>query len=161
MGLLKLFSRAAAPLVPLPRGSFTVDRDGQCAGLHLPQSFPTGFVKDIATEVLTAFRSAQAVEALPPRSSFIMPVCSSPANPAAAPSFSWSRKPFQAKPAKQRITYAYATNKCTSSYSNWRTTLSAGSNSTISSTSPAAKNSARRRKASSSRSRASSSSRWR
>ncbi len=63
MGLLKLFSRAAAPLVPLPRGSFTVDRDGRVLASTLPQSFPTGFVKDIATEVLTAFRSAQAVEA--------------------------------------------------------------------------------------------------
>lgn len=63
MGLLNLFSKAATPLVPLPRGSFTVDRDGRILASTLPQAFPIGFVDDIATQVLNAFRSAQAAEA--------------------------------------------------------------------------------------------------
>lgn len=62
MGLLKLFSKSAMPLVRLPKGSFTVDRDGRVLASTLPTSFPTSFVKDIATQVLAAFRSAQAVE---------------------------------------------------------------------------------------------------
>ena len=63
MGLLSLFTKASAPLVPLPRGSFTVDREGRILASTLPQAFPIGFVDDIATQVLAAFRSAQAVEA--------------------------------------------------------------------------------------------------
>ena len=41
MGLLKLFSRAPGQLLPLPRGSFTVDRDGRVLASTLPHSYPT------------------------------------------------------------------------------------------------------------------------
>lgn len=63
MGLLNLFAKPSPALVPLPRGSFTVDREGRILASTLPQAFPIGFVDDIATQVLTAFRSAQAAEA--------------------------------------------------------------------------------------------------
>src|SRR5205085_719823 len=61
MGLLNLFSRSPAQLLPLPRGSFTVDRDGRVLASTLPNSYPAGFAQDIAAEVLAAFRSAKAV----------------------------------------------------------------------------------------------------
>jgi hypothetical protein len=59
MGLLNLFSRQSAALMPLPRGSFTVDREGRVLASTLPQAFPTNLAEDIAMEVLAAFRAAQ------------------------------------------------------------------------------------------------------
>jgi hypothetical protein len=60
MGLLSLFSRASADLLPLPHGSFTVDSEGRVLASTLPQAYPTGFAQDIAVEVLAVFRSAKA-----------------------------------------------------------------------------------------------------
>ena len=60
MGLLNLFSRAPAQLLPLPNGSFTVDGDGRVLASTLPNSYPAEFAADIATEILAAFRSARA-----------------------------------------------------------------------------------------------------
>ena len=48
--------------MPLPRGSFTVDREGRVLASTLPQSFPNEFAEEIAIEVLTAFRDAQAAQ---------------------------------------------------------------------------------------------------
>jgi hypothetical protein len=62
MGLLSLFSRQSTKLVPLPSGSFTVDREGRVLVSTLPQAFPADIVRDIATHVLSAFRSAQAAK---------------------------------------------------------------------------------------------------
>jgi hypothetical protein len=62
MGLLSIFSKAPAKLLPLPRGSFTVDRDGRVLASTLPHSFPSEFAADISMEVLTAFRAAQAAK---------------------------------------------------------------------------------------------------
>jgi hypothetical protein len=60
MGLLSLFSKPAPSLLRLPRGSFTVDKEGRVLASTLPQSFPTDIAEYIATEVLDVFRSAQS-----------------------------------------------------------------------------------------------------
>ena len=62
MGLLNLFARRSAPLLPLPRGSFTVDREGRVLVSTLPQTYPVPFAEDIARQVLAAFQSAQAAQ---------------------------------------------------------------------------------------------------
>jgi hypothetical protein len=62
MGLLTMFSRTAPSLLRLPSGSFTVDREGRVLMGTLPSSFPAELVGEIAQEVLTAFRDANAAE---------------------------------------------------------------------------------------------------
>jgi hypothetical protein len=62
MGFLSLFSRPAAQLIALPRGSFTVDRDGRILVSTLPQAFPTALAEEIGSQALMAFRSAQAAQ---------------------------------------------------------------------------------------------------
>ncbi len=62
MGLLSFFSRAAKPLLPLPRGSFTVDREGRVLASTLPQAYPPSFAETIGLEVLAAFREAQGAQ---------------------------------------------------------------------------------------------------
>lgn len=59
MGLLNLFTKPSPKLIPLPSGSFTVDRDGRILASTLSQSFPEHLVHEVATAVLSAFRSAQ------------------------------------------------------------------------------------------------------
>jgi hypothetical protein len=59
MGLLNFFFKTSPDLLPLPRGSFTVDCDGRVLASTLPHSYPTAFAQDIATEVLAAFRAAR------------------------------------------------------------------------------------------------------
>ena len=59
MGILNFFTKPASALMPLPRGSFTVDREGRLLASTLPQAFPTELAEDIATEVLGAFKTAQ------------------------------------------------------------------------------------------------------
>lgn len=59
MGLLSLFSKRSPLLLQLPRGSFTVDKEGRVLCSTLPQSFPVEFAEDIALEILGLFRSAQ------------------------------------------------------------------------------------------------------
>jgi hypothetical protein len=60
MGLMNMFSKPAAVLMPLPRGSFTVDREGRVIASTLPQSFPAEFAEEIGLDVVTTFRDAQA-----------------------------------------------------------------------------------------------------
>lgn len=62
MAFLKFFSKPAPKLVALPRGSFTVDRQGRILISTLPQLFPAAIVKDISNQVLAAFRAAQAAK---------------------------------------------------------------------------------------------------
>jgi hypothetical protein len=62
MGLLNLFGKANAALIPLPRGSFTVDCDGRVLASTLPQAFPVAMAEEIALEVLAAFRAAKAAQ---------------------------------------------------------------------------------------------------
>lgn len=62
MGFLNLFSRRQGQLMSLPRGSFTVDRDGRILVSTLPQAFPTALAEDIGAQALTAFRSAEAAQ---------------------------------------------------------------------------------------------------
>lgn len=59
MGLLNLFARPPAVLMLLPRGSFTVDREGRLLASTLPQSFPSELAEDVAMEVLAVFRGAR------------------------------------------------------------------------------------------------------
>ena len=60
MGILNLFSKSAALLQPLPRGSFTVDKEGRVLASTLPQAFPEEFAEDIGVKVVDAFRAAQS-----------------------------------------------------------------------------------------------------
>ncbi len=63
MGLLRLFSREETlPLIHLPAGSFTLDRDGQILTSTLPRSFPLKRVRDIGSRVLASFRAAQEAQ---------------------------------------------------------------------------------------------------
>ena len=62
MGFLNLFSRTPAALLKLPSGSFTVDREGSVIVGTLPSNFPESLVRDIAREVLAAFRGAEAAQ---------------------------------------------------------------------------------------------------
>ena len=62
MGFLSLFSKATPPLLRLPSGSFTVDRDGRVLTGTLPSSFPAGLVKDIAQRVRAAFQEAATAQ---------------------------------------------------------------------------------------------------
>jgi hypothetical protein len=59
MGFLKRLFNRTPDLLPLPRGSFTVDCDGRVLASTLPNSYPAAFAQDIATEVLAAFRAAR------------------------------------------------------------------------------------------------------
>lgn len=59
MGILNLFAKPPVKLLPLPRGSFTVDKDGRVLASTLPQAFPEELAEDIAGQVLGIFRSAQ------------------------------------------------------------------------------------------------------
>lgn len=59
MGLLNLFAKPSPKLLPLPSGSFTVDREGRILASTLSQSFPDHLVHEVATTVLAVFRSAQ------------------------------------------------------------------------------------------------------
>jgi hypothetical protein len=60
MGLLNLFGKSSSKLVPLPAGTFTVDKEGRILASTVSQAFPASLVKDIGAQVLTAFRTAEA-----------------------------------------------------------------------------------------------------
>ena len=62
MGLLSFFSKPAPPLVRLPSGSFTVDREGSVLTGTLPSSFPAALVKDIAQQVRAIFGEAAKIQ---------------------------------------------------------------------------------------------------
>ena len=63
MGFLNLFSKpAAAALLQLPTGSFTMDRSGQVVVATLPSSFPRALVQQIGSAVVDTFREAQAAQ---------------------------------------------------------------------------------------------------
>ena len=62
MGLLNLFDKAAAPLLRLPDGSFTMDRAGRLVVTTLPSSFPEDLLEETGRLVLRVFREARAVQ---------------------------------------------------------------------------------------------------
>ena len=62
MALLSAFSKTPAPLLKLPEGSFSVDREGNILVSTIPSTFPAELVNDIAQRVLTAFRGAAATQ---------------------------------------------------------------------------------------------------
>ena len=62
MGLLNLFSKPAPTLVRLPKGTFTVDREGALVVSTLPSSFPEELVLDIGQQVLACFREASIAQ---------------------------------------------------------------------------------------------------
>ena len=61
MGLLNLFSKPTT-LMTLPRGSFTVDRDGHVLASTLPHNFSSEFAEEIGIGVLAAFRDAHKAD---------------------------------------------------------------------------------------------------
>jgi hypothetical protein len=60
MGLLNAFRSKPDPLLKLPTGSFTLDKEGRIIVSTLPGTFPQELVRDIALRVMSAFRSAHA-----------------------------------------------------------------------------------------------------
>jgi len=62
MGFLSRFNNSTNNLLKLPSGSFTVDREGCVIVGTLPSSFPSALMKDIAREVLDAFRGAESAQ---------------------------------------------------------------------------------------------------
>jgi hypothetical protein len=62
MGFLSLFAKPPPTLLRLPSGSFTVDREGTVLIGTLPSSFPADLARDIAGQVLAAFREADAAQ---------------------------------------------------------------------------------------------------
>ena len=63
MGILnRIFRRSAPDLMPLPAGSFTLDREGRIIISTVTQSFPDTLLQEIGSHVLTTFRSAQAAQ---------------------------------------------------------------------------------------------------
>jgi len=62
MGLLSIFKKNTPVLLRLPSGSFTVDREGKILIGTIPSTFPTNVLRDIATQVQTAFREAASAQ---------------------------------------------------------------------------------------------------
>jgi len=62
MGILKIFSKTAPPLVGLPSGCFTMDRAGRVVISTVSSSFPAATVQEIGRHVLATFQEAQAVQ---------------------------------------------------------------------------------------------------
>jgi hypothetical protein len=62
MGLLDIFKSRAAEPIPLPSGSFTVDRSGEILTSTVVSTFPAAGLKQISNLVLKTFREAQAHE---------------------------------------------------------------------------------------------------
>ena len=60
MGLLNIFSKTAkAELIPLPSGSFTLDRDGKIMTSTLPRTYPEANLLEIGNRILEVFKSAK------------------------------------------------------------------------------------------------------
>jgi len=49
-------------LIQLPKGSFTINRDGQVMSSTLPRPFMTAHAQAIAVQVLATFKSAEKLE---------------------------------------------------------------------------------------------------
>lgn len=63
MGFLsQLFKPAAATLMRLPSGCFTLDREGRIVISTVPQSYPVALLQEIGDLVLATFRSAQTAQ---------------------------------------------------------------------------------------------------
>jgi hypothetical protein len=65
MALINIFSSGGGETGHLTRlfsGSFTVDADGAIITCTLPSAFPQSHVREIANNVLTAFREAKNLE---------------------------------------------------------------------------------------------------
>jgi hypothetical protein len=63
MGLLNLFSKPAEDkLVRLPSGSFTLNEHGRLMTSTLPRAFPEGRIREIGSQVLTAFNDARKAQ---------------------------------------------------------------------------------------------------
>ena len=61
MGFLNFFPKET-PLVRLPSGSFTVDRSGSIVTSTVSSSFSQEVVREIAEQVLSAFREAHEAQ---------------------------------------------------------------------------------------------------
>ena len=62
MGILKLFSKTAPPLVGLPSGCFTMDRAGRVVVSTVSSSFPSATVREIGRHVLETFQEAETAQ---------------------------------------------------------------------------------------------------
>jgi len=63
MGLLdRLFSKGNSKLAPIPKGSFTVDREGRVMTSTLSGSFPQEHLNELGRRILAVFQSAKQAE---------------------------------------------------------------------------------------------------
>ena len=64
MGILDFFSKKApsSKLIPLPKGSFTIDRTGRVLTTTLPRNFPKELIEEIGTSSLELFKNAQKAQ---------------------------------------------------------------------------------------------------
>jgi hypothetical protein len=62
MEIMSFFGKARNEIQPLPRGSFTVDREGRVLASTLPQTFPADVVNKIASDVQGAFEKAHTAQ---------------------------------------------------------------------------------------------------
>ncbi len=64
MGILDFFGRknASQKLVPLPKGSFTIDRTGRVLTTTLPRNFPKELIDEIGSTSLQVFKNAQKAQ---------------------------------------------------------------------------------------------------
>ena len=62
MGLLSIFSKPETPLIRLPSGSFTLDRDGHVLVSTLSSDYPVELMHLVGRGVLETFRDAQTAQ---------------------------------------------------------------------------------------------------
>lgn len=63
MGILSLFATKSSPGVQkLPRGSLTVDRNGQIVATTIPSAYEPELLEDIGQHVLELFREARKAQ---------------------------------------------------------------------------------------------------
>ena len=62
MGLLKLFTKSSPAVQRLPRGSLTVDRNGQMVATTISSTCPTPVVHAVGAQVLRLFQVARQAQ---------------------------------------------------------------------------------------------------
>ncbi len=62
MGILKLFAKPNPSVQRLPRGSLTVDRNGEVVATTVSSAFPADVVQDLGAQVLRLFNEARKAQ---------------------------------------------------------------------------------------------------
>ena len=62
MGLLSLFAKPSPAVQRLPRGSLTVDRNGQVVATTVSSAIPAAVVQEVGAQVLRIFTAARKAQ---------------------------------------------------------------------------------------------------